>query len=267
MKKQVVHEIVIKFVEGLPEEYISRAASLLEKETLFDHDRILHKLQSALPQEEVRDKLEAFVQGWGMISGAPSPNEMALLITSIAAALDHERSKQSVELVWTGPKSRYIRLRRTDQALIELINSAKRRITIVSFAVYKARNIMSALEKATKRGVEIYIIIESPESSEGKITFDTISALGPALRSAAKVFIWPYAKRETTSDGKHGSLHAKIAISDDQLYISSANLTEYAMNLNMEMGILLTGGELPEQAQCHFDDLITNGILVQAPNQ
>lgn len=265
MKKQAIHEIVIQFVEDLPEEYISRVANLLEKETLFDHDRILHKLQSAIPQEEAQHRVEAFVQNWEMISRAPSPNEMALLVTSIAAALNYERSKQSVELVWTGPKSRYIRMRRTDQALIELINSAKQRITIVSFAVYKARNIMLALEKAAKREVEINIIIESPESSEGKIAFDTISALGPALRSMAEVFIWPYAKRETTSDGKYGSLHAKIAISDDQLYISSANLTEYAMNLNMEMGILLTGGELPEQVRCHFDDLIASGVLVQVP--
>ncbi len=124
---------------------------------------------------------------------------------------------------------------------------------------------MSVLEKAAKRGVEIKIIIESPESSESKITFDTISALGPALRSMARVFVWPYAKREVTSDGKYGSLHAKIAINDDQLYISSANLTEYAMNLNMEMGILLTGGGLPEQTQCHFDDLIASGILIQIP--
>ncbi len=124
---------------------------------------------------------------------------------------------------------------------------------------------MLALENAAKKGIEITVIIESPESSEGKIAFDTIAALGPSLRSMAKVFVWPYTKRETTSDGKYGSLHAKIAINDNQLYISSANLTEYAMSLNMEMGILLTGGELPEQTQCHFDDLIANGVLVQAP--
>ena len=126
---------------------------------------------------------------------------------------------------------------------------------------------MSALERAAARGARVSIIIESPDSSEGKITFDTISSLGPALRSIARIFVWPYAKREMTADGKHGSLHAKIAISDDQVYISSANLTDYAMNLNMEMGILLTGGNLSEQAQCHFDDLISNGVLVQIPNQ
>jgi phosphatidylserine/phosphatidylglycerophosphate/cardiolipin synthase-like enzyme len=73
----------------------------------------------------------------------------------------------------------------------------------------------------------------------------------------------PQATREVTADEKYGSLHAKIAVSDNQLYITSANLTEYAMNLNMEMGVLLTGGKLLEQARYHFDDLIASGVLVQ----
>jgi hypothetical protein len=35
------------------------------------------------------------------------------------------------------------------------------------------------------------------------------------------------------------------------------------MNLNMEMGILVFGGELARQAQEHFDGLISNGILTE----
>jgi cardiolipin synthase A/B len=59
-------------------------------------------------------------------------------------------------------------------------------------------------------------------------------------------------------------LHAKVAIGDQEiLYISSANLTDYAMNLNMEMGIMVFGGKLPAQAQEHFDELIENGILAK----
>jgi phosphatidylserine/phosphatidylglycerophosphate/cardiolipin synthase-like enzyme len=268
MKKPTVHEIVIRFVEDLPEEYISRVADLLGKESQFDSSRILHRIQSAIPQEAVRDNIRAFGENWERTKDAPSPREMALLVTSVAAALKYQQNKQSMELIWTGPKSRYIPLRRTDQALIELINSAKQRITIVSFAVYKAKNILSALEKAAKRGVEINIIVESPESSEGKIAFDSILALGLSLRSTARIFIWPYAKRMTTPDGKYGSLHAKVAISDsEKLYISSANLTEYAMNLNMEMGILIEGGDLPATTQNHFNELISDGTLTEIAHQ
>lgn len=262
MKKLTVQEIVSRFVEDLPNEYISRAANFLQKETLLDFARIAHRLQSSIPQIEVQEKIRSFVEDWSKVDNAPSPAEMALLITTVAFALDHQRQKQSIELTWTGPKTQNINLRRTDQALIELINSAKKRITIVSFAVYKAKSILTALEKAAKRGVEINIIIESPDASEGKIAHDTIKGLGNALKSMAKIHIWPYAKREVTPNGKYGSLHAKVAVADeDMLYISSANLTEYAMNLNMEMGILIVGGELPARVQGHFDELILEGTL------
>jgi phosphatidylserine/phosphatidylglycerophosphate/cardiolipin synthase-like enzyme len=262
MKKLTLHEIVIQFVEDLPDAYISRITDLLEKESQFDSVRILHRLQSAIPQEAARDNIRVFIEHWERIKDAPSPREMALLIASVAAALDHQRQKQSIELTWTGPKTQNINLRRTDQALIELINSSNQRIIIVSFAVYKAKSIMDALEKAAKRGVEINIIVESPDASEGKITYNTITALGKAMKSMAKIFIWPHAKREVTPEGKYGALHAKAAVGDRNiLYISSANLTDYAMNLNMEMGILVFGGELPAQAQGHFDELILEGTL------
>jgi len=262
MKKLTVHEIVIQFVEDIPNAYISRVADLLSKETQFDSDRVLHRLQSAIPQETVRDNIRVFVENWEKIKDAPSPSEMALLVMAVAAALKYQQDKQSIELTWTGPKTQNINLRRTDQALIELINSSKQRVIIVSFAVYKAKSIMSALEKAANRGVEINIIIESPDASEGKIAYDTIAALGRAMKSMAKIFIWPHAKREVTPNGKYGALHAKVAVGDQNiLYISSANLTDYAMNLNMEMGILVFGGELPGQAQGHFDELILEGTL------
>lgn len=33
----------------------------------------------------------------------------------------------------------------------------------------------------------------------------------------------------------------------------SANLTEFAFTLNAELGVLITGGELPERVDAHFD--------------
>ena len=262
MKNPSIHEIVIQFVEDLPEEYISRVSDLLSEETEFDRDRILHLLQSAILQEEVRDNIRTFLKNWEKINNAPSPRVMALLITSVAAALKYQQDKQTVELTWTGPKTRHLNFRRTDQALIELIDSSNHRVTIVSFAVYKAKSILMALEKAAKRGVEVDIIIESPDASEGKIAYNTLAALGSTLKSMARIFIWPLTKREIDPNGNHGTLHAKVAIGDStHLYISSANLTDYAMNLNMEMGVLISGSDLPANAQSHFDELIMDGIL------
>jgi phosphatidylserine/phosphatidylglycerophosphate/cardiolipin synthase-like enzyme len=257
-----IQEIVIQFVEDIPEAYIGHVADLLNHETKLDGERLTHQLQSLIPQEAVQESIRQFVGNWVNSHDAPTTREMALLITSVAAALKYQQGKQAIELTWTGPQTRPLNFRRTDQALIELINSANQRVIIVSFAVYKAQSIMSALERAAKRGVEIDIIVESSDASEGKIAYDTIAALGRTLKSMARIFIWPLTKREIDPNGNHGTLHAKVAIGDlAQLYISSANLTDYAMNLNMEMGVLISGGDLPVKAQRHFDELIMDGVL------
>ena len=78
MKKITAHEIVIRFVEDLPEEYISRVADVLGKESQFDSGRILHRLQSVIPQEAVRDNMRLFVENWEKIKDATSPGEMRL---------------------------------------------------------------------------------------------------------------------------------------------------------------------------------------------
>jgi len=43
------------------------------------------------------------------------------------------------------------------------------------------------------------------------------------------------------------------------MFLSSANLTEYASSLNMELGLLITGGEQPLRVEDHFDRLIETG--------
>lgn len=262
MKSSTIQEIVIRFVEDIPSEYISRITDMLQREPKFENGRMLHRIQSLIPQVDVQENIRLFVENWEKVKDAPSPKEMALMISAVDFALEHNRQHQSIELTWTGPKTRAVNLRRTDQALIELINSSKERVIIVSFAVYKAKEIMSALEKAANRDVAINIIVESPDASEGKIAYDTIAALGKAMKSKARIFIWPHAKRVVSTNGKYGALHAKVAVGDKKiLYISSANLTDYAMSLNMEMGILVFGGELPGQAQSHLDELIAEGTL------
>jgi len=259
-----ISRIVFALVDDLPSEYVGQIASILDKEAKLNWDRFTNILQAAVPQNNARDQVRNFVSEWKVLAVPPSPQEMALLLRTTAFALEQQKDKQKIELTWTGPKTHDINLRRTDQALLELINAAQIKILIVSFVVYKAQNILSALEKAAMRGVETFIILESPDDSEGQLAFSSIAALGSSLQSKAHIFIWPYSKRPTADNGTVGVLHAKVAVADSQiLYISSANLTEHAMSLNIEMGVLICGGELPSRVDQHFRDLIANGIIVE----
>ena len=62
---------------------------------------------------------------------------------------------------------------------------------------------------------------------------------------------------------KAGILHVKCAVADGTwLFLSSANLTEYAFTINMELGTLIRGSRLPVQAESHFDSLIAQGVLL-----
>ena len=259
-----ISEIILHLVDDLPAEHTAHLFTLLRSETLLDWERLSHLLRTAIPQMEIQERVQRFITEWRSLPQPPMPAEMALLLQSVSAALAYQRQKQKIELTWTGPHSSHVNLRRTDQALTELIHRAKKRLLIVSFAVYKAANILAALEKAAERGVEITIVIESPEVSEGKIAYSTLRALGVPLREKSKVFIWPQAKRPTTPDGKTGSLHAKVGLADaTHIYISSANLTDYAMTINMEMGLLLKNPELAASIEQHFDDLIARQVLME----
>jgi phosphatidylserine/phosphatidylglycerophosphate/cardiolipin synthase-like enzyme len=68
-------------------------------------------------------------------------------------------------MVWTGPTFRGTALRRTDQALLELIPEARTSIIVVTFAAYKVPLVSDALLEAAGRGVEIMLILECSDES------------------------------------------------------------------------------------------------------
>ena len=112
------------------------------------------------------------------------------------------------------------------------------------------------------REVKIRLILESSDESDGKITVDAVHALGEQLAKQACVYTWPLEKRPKNESGKHGSLHIKCAIADEEaVLISSANLTDYALNLNMELGLLIKRGTVPADIANHFNRLICENIL------
>jgi phosphatidylserine/phosphatidylglycerophosphate/cardiolipin synthase-like enzyme len=52
-------------------------------------------------------------------------------------------------------------------------------------------------------------------------------------------------------------MHIKTVIMDRRaILVSSANLTGAAMDRNMELGLLVEGGRVPETVDRHIDELI-----------
>jgi phosphatidylserine/phosphatidylglycerophosphate/cardiolipin synthase-like enzyme len=187
---------------------------------------------------------------------------LAAALSAAAHCEIESRRELSLELVWTGPNPQETPLRRTDQALLQLIRSAKEHLLIVSFAVYKVPEIADALIKALNRGVSLQIVAETPGDSEAKIAYGLTTTFGPDILSRAQILVWPMEQRPKDSEGKHGSLHAKCAVADKEwVFISSANLTHYALMLNLEMGALIYNRVLADEILCQFHTLIESGLL------
>lgn len=215
-----------------------------------------HAVATPHYQDAVRDLREAWAQEPGV--------DAAALAFALECAGERQQAarRRRVSIVWTGPPTVAVPVRRTDQALLELVNAAKQRLIVVSFAVYKVPAIADALVTAALRGVSVAVVLESEAESGGKVDYEMAAALGSEVAKHATIYAWPAELRPKTAKGTRASLHAKCAVADGQrLLVSSANLTEFALTLNIELGLLVEGDDAPPRVQAHLESLIESGVL------
>ena len=222
------------------------------------------KILQTIPTAHFRDLATDFLACWKSDASEIAPPTVALALLATGHAEERYRYKQVVEGVWTGPDLPETTFRQTEPAILEVLNGAAERITLVSYAVYRIPRIRDALVRAAYRGVDITLVLETPNRLEGQNEYDCLLALGDKVAAVSTVYYWPQENRAHDENGKHGILHVKCAVADGrQIFLSSANLTEYAFSINMELGMLVTGGKLPGQVEQHFHRLIETGVLVK----
>jgi phosphatidylserine/phosphatidylglycerophosphate/cardiolipin synthase-like enzyme len=143
-----------------------------------------------------------------------------------------------------------------------LINDADKELTIISFAVYRIPQIVMALNNALLRNVKLRVIAERSITERTSQILNVEDNLGQFVMNNASIFVWPKDKRPVNAKGKRGILHIKCAVADRSiLFISSANLTDNALRLNMEMGLLLRHPVLARQVADHIDSLVANRVF------
>jgi phosphatidylserine/phosphatidylglycerophosphate/cardiolipin synthase-like enzyme len=243
-------KLISAFVSKYPTAAIEQVCDLIDDHEVinpYSTASILGKIVNPAIRYEAGRILESLV---GSLSET-SPRALSLAIRSAGVAY-YSAPKTETAFVWTGPTSGTISARRTEQVLLELIENSKSQLILVSFAIYQAQNILDAISRAIARGVEVSIIIED---NQKKISTPAIKAFSKNIFRQAQFFHWPENKRPV-ENGLIGSLHAKIAIADNnRLFITSANLTQFAMEMNIEAGILISSGELPRLVHEHLTEL------------
>jgi len=260
-QRQLIIDHVVRLAAELPPGTIHALAAAIEGAAGPSAVGRASALQ-AIPQPSQRAWASGFLEAWAQHAPALSGAAAAMALRTAAAATRSARAEQRIELIWTGPLAVGVSMRRTDQALLQVIHSALQELLVVSFAVYKIPAVVAAIIGAAARGVVIRICVEAPEPSGQKMAYDTIRALGPAVASAAQIYIWPTDRRPADESGHTGTLHAKCAVADRRLlFLSSANLTNYALNLNIELGTLISGGPAPATVAAQFERMIADGTL------
>ena len=210
--------------------------------------------------ESSNQALDILLNLWG--ESDCSSIELASLLLGTSYGFTSISKSESTELVWTGPDANLFPVRRSEQVLLDIINSAQETLFIVSFVLVNIPNVEEVIEKAVKRGVNVRMLLES-EDKEGSNSFlETLNRLYANIPNI-KLYIWPRDNRESTQGG-FARVHAKCAVADKRLaFITSANLTAAALDRNIEMGVNIEGGSIPENIFSQLSSMINSKEIVR----
>lgn len=251
---KIIFDIAYELATLLPPSKISMIA---KKMKYLEKSAAIDQILSFVTSDAARDKLQEFLGEWQKSS--LSGGEAGYLLIASSHSVNKANEESQTELVLTGPMTPFVATRRTERVLIDVITSAQVELFIVSFVAHQRQSILEALQKATDRGVEVNVILESSVESGGTLKSDQFSSLKTALPDAT---FYHWAEREGEFAG--GKVHAKIVVSDQKsAFLTSANLTGHAMERNIEAGALFHGGDTPQDIARHLRGLIDLKILIR----
>lgn len=177
------------------------------------------------------------------------------------------------DLVWSGPEVSGLHARDTRRVYEELLGSAARSIWASSYAYFDGPRAFEVLARRMDAvpGLRVSLLLNI-QRRKG----DT-SAAEQVVRKFADRFWgsdWPgssrpavyYDPRSVEPDRPGGILHAKAVVTDEEVvFVTSANLTEAALDRNIEMGLLLRDRALAASVSSHFRGLIDRKLLHPLP--
>lgn len=212
-------------------------------------------LIASVQSAQASNALKTFIEAWR--SSTIDGRTLAAMLLAASDAYRLAENSQQVELVWTGPTTELVPARRTEQALIQVIDAAQQRLFISSYVAYDIESVARSLKSAAERDVQIDFLVEMSSAQGGKVSTDPIANLRKIVPDAS-FYVW----KNKAAAFVNGSVHAKVAVADRTLcFITSANLTGYAMDQNMEAGVLVSGKPLPDQLHRHLEALVVTGVV------
>lgn len=191
-----------------------------------------------------------------------TPTALAYALEVATYIWGEERNRVHIETVWTGPEQTELIHRSPTQAVYDVLDAAREELIIVSYATRRVQPVLDRLHAAVLRGVRVMFILERGKEFGGKLAYDPLKQSGLLEVAGIELYHWPTTKRPKTTDGDVGSLHAKCIVADRRVaLVTSANLTDYALSINIEMGVKTEGGDVPRQIAEQFVGMVEGGVL------
>src|ERR1022692_2742838 len=252
---------------GLPSHLRDRLVSALES-GLLGPSPTLASLRAVLGDREDAGDLAASLLELGRL-GISGPAAAAWLRTVARA----ESRTPKPDLVWSGPEVPGLHARDTRRVYEELLGSAERSIWASTYAFFdgpKAFEVLARRMEATP-ALRVTLLLNI-QRKKGDTT-----ASEQLVRRFADHFWksdWPgsshpsvfYDPRALDPEGLGGVLHAKAIVADDEVsFVTSANLTEAALDRNIELGVLIRDHAFALTISGYFRSLIDRDLLRPLP--
>ena len=203
----------------------------------------------------------------------------ALGVTARAAAawlraLERMRTRTHLpDLVWSGPELPGVPARDTRRVYEELLSTASASVWVSTYAYFDGPRVFDQLARRMDEVPALKVtLLLNIERRWGDTT-----ATESLVRRFADSFWnadWPgssrpsvyYDPRSLDQDGPEGVLHAKAVVVDaESVFVTSANLTDAALDRNIELGVLVRDRALAASVTSHFGGLIDAGLLLPLP--
>lgn len=181
--------------------------------------------------------------------------------------------RRSPDLVWSGPEVSGLHARDTRRVYEELLGSAERSLWASTYAYFDGPRAFAVLAERMKARPQLRVnLLLNIQRRRG----DTTAPDGLVRVFADRFWKtdWPgsarprvyFDPRSLEPEGPAGVLHAKAVVADDEVvFVTSANLTEAALDRNLELGLLVRDRPLALSVAGYFQGLIDAGLLKPLP--
>jgi len=260
---------MLETVFALPSHVRARLVKALESEMLAEPYSEM-ALSSVLGGQSTGEEVLAALNAVSRLG--VSGRATAIWIRTIE---DAKASRPSPDLVWSGPEVPGGHARDTRRVYDELLGSIEESVWVSTYAFFDGPR---AFETLSRRLDDMPSIHASLLLNIQRKWGDTTDAKVLVRRFAERFWKvdWPgnvrpavyYDPRSLDLERASGVLHAKAVVIDNQsVFVTSANLTEAALDRNFELGFLVRDSALALSVASHFQALIDQELLLRLPTE